>query len=313
MRKAEMENPAGGPGHPKEEKLEDSSQYSKDEKTAIRFFKFLSDTMGFSIIPLVGKDPACNGQGWQKWGEQKHPFNPNEYRGKNAGVCCGPASKVLVVDKDDINGFQALAESNEWEVPETFTVTTGAGEHLYYEYPEDGREYGCKSIKHSIFTKHTIFDIKGKGGQVVAPGSTHIITGKTYKIEKDIPIAKAPEWLLQLIHGNLEINLDPLRNIPPSKVSEKIIESMAGVTDATKKLILEAPVVGTRSEKGMSVLKALLGARLSESIIYYIFDYYPIGEKYREKGSAKRNRRSNCRFHHRGSAAPILGFWCMQF
>lgn len=155
----------------------------------------------FSLIPLNGKNPSVNGKNWTDACLNKRPFNPNEFRGRNAGVCCGPASGVIVLDVDDPHCFKALSTENSFELPETFTVKTGSGYHLYFKYPDDGKEYGCKSFKHPIFTKATIFDVKGIGGQVVAPGSIHPETGKPYTIEKDLPIADAPDWLKVYILG----------------------------------------------------------------------------------------------------------------
>jgi hypothetical protein len=44
-----------------------------------------------------------------------------------------------------------------------------------------------------------IFDIKGIGGYVVAPGSIHP-NGNMYFIEKNIPMLNAPNWVLDLAH-----------------------------------------------------------------------------------------------------------------
>ncbi len=286
MKNAEMENPAGGPGNPQGNSLQASLQDKIDTEKSTGIYRKLSEILGFSLIPLKGKVPDA-GKEWQKWCENKRPFNSDEFHSRNAGVCCGPASGVIVLDEDDVKAFEVLAITNGWELPETFTVSTGNGVHLYYLYPNDGQEYGCKSLKHPVFPKHTIFDIKGKGGQVVAPGSIHPDTGTSYNISKNIEIAGAPKWLLDVINSRLEINNDSLRCVPPSKVSEKIIQSMDGVGDFTKELIIRGRINSDRSSAGMSVLKSLLGAGVHESIVFYIFDNYPIGEKYRQKGNSK--------------------------
>ena len=73
-------------------------------------FEFLSAS--FSLIPLVGGFPAP-GQpsrefkrptesNWQQWCEQKRPFNRKDFAPERAGVACGPASGVLVLDVDDM-------------------------------------------------------------------------------------------------------------------------------------------------------------------------------------------------------------------
>ncbi|MCU0599051.1 MAG: bifunctional DNA primase/polymerase, partial [Desulfobacterales bacterium] len=158
MKNAEMENPAGGPGNPQGKILHTSLQYKIDNEKSLETYRKLSERRGFSLIPLKGKVPDA-GMEWQKWCEKKRLFNSDEFHGRNAGVCCGPASGVIVLDEDDVKAFEVLAITNGWELPETFTVSTGNGVHLYYLYPNDGQEYGCKSLKHPVFPKHTIFDI----------------------------------------------------------------------------------------------------------------------------------------------------------
>lgn len=59
------------------------------------------------------------------------------------------------------------------------------------------------------------------------------------------------------------------------------------VSDETKVLIKQGEKKGLRSEPIMKCISALLGSGLPEADIFYIFDNYPIGEKYREKGSSK--------------------------
>jgi hypothetical protein len=131
----------------------------------------------FSLIPLDGKKPFE--KDWQQWCEAKRAFNRKDFEGHNAGVCCGPASEVLVLDVDDPQAFEALLLGNGLAVPETRTVITGSGKpHFYFKYPQGGVRVGNKSFKHPVFPRHTIYDIRGVGGQVVAAGFIHPETGK---------------------------------------------------------------------------------------------------------------------------------------
>jgi len=59
------------------------------------------------------------------------------------------------------------------------------------------------------------------------------------------------------------------------------------ITYPTKKLIREGEQKGMRSEALMSVMNTLVNAGTSEEMIFKIFDTFPIGEKYREKGASK--------------------------
>ncbi len=54
-----------------------------------------------------------------------------------------------------------------------------------------------------------------------------------------------------------------------------------------KRLILDGVEKGQRSEAIGGVLSALVGAGSDPVLIKYIFDHFPIGDKYREKGAAR--------------------------
>jgi hypothetical protein len=147
----------------------------------------------FSLILLKGKVPFE--KGWQRYCTEKRTLSLNNLNDHNVGVACGPASGCLVLDVDDLAAFSATCEKNGWQVPETFTVETGSGLfHHYFRYPQGKEDFGNKAFKKMGF------DIRGKGGQVVAPGSIHPDTGKPYKIVKDLPMAPAPAWVLGLRH-----------------------------------------------------------------------------------------------------------------
>ena len=142
----------------------------------------------YSIIPIIGKTPLE--QNWQKYCHTKNgPWEP-DYASCDVGICCGPASGLLVLDVDDVDAFEYLTKANGFELPETYTVRTGGGGlHHYFRYPDDGNKYGCRSLKHPAFRNHTIFDVRGDGGYVVAAGSVHPDTGNVYEVEKDVPKA----------------------------------------------------------------------------------------------------------------------------
>jgi hypothetical protein len=214
--------------------------------TFIKMLRWLYVTMKFSLIPLEGKIPTL--KGWTKWCRKMRPFKAADFKGLNAGVCCGPASGIIVLDIDDRKGFMALKNALGLKVFKTFKVGTGSGGlHYYYRYPMNGKKYGCKSFKHPVFKKHGIFDVKGDGGVVVAPGSTHPVTGKKYRIVADLPIAKCPKWMLQYVkEGKMDIT--PLYSVPlPKGVDKKFINSLS-VPKKVKRDILTKFPAGQRSE-----------------------------------------------------------------
>jgi len=160
---------------------------------------FERQSKSWSVIPLKEGQKAPQESGWQKWCSAKRPFRRDDFQGRNAGIACGPASGVLVLDLDDLDAFNVLAEVHQLEIPDTYTVRTGSGKpHFYFQYPDDGREYANMTVKHPLRSKHTVFDMRGLGGQVVAVGSIHPDTGKRYIIERHIAVAAAPAWVLKL-------------------------------------------------------------------------------------------------------------------
>ena len=239
----------------------------------------------FSLIPLDGKRPIE--ANWQRFCTIRRAFKKEDFEGKNAGICCGPASGLLVLDVDDPEAFTAIVESQGLSLPETMQVQTGSGKpHYYFRYPDDGRTYGNKGFKHPVFPRQTIFDVRGAGGQVVAPGSIHPDTGQHYRLYCDGPIANPPDWLLGLYDGR-DLDTSVLWDTPlPNPKDREYIDSLT-VSEGIKTLILGGKTKGERSEATASVICSLLRGGYSEDIIRFIFQHYPIGEKYREKGSGK--------------------------
>ena len=251
--------------------------FSSGKKTSkFELWRRLSNK--FSLIPLNGKVPIE--ENWTKWCVDKRIYRFRNFRGKNAGVACGPASGVIVVDEDHTEKFKAMYTENNRDLPETFTVSTGSGKHYYYKYPANGDEYGCRSFKDKKNPKQTIFDIKGLGGQVVAPGSIHPDTGKTYEIIKDIEIAPAPEWVSELALKN---DPEPKETTKAQKTSWNGNIDDLPIKAETKDLIRQGVPEGQRSEAIMTVVNALVWSNLSDAEIFSIFDEYDIGEKYIEK------------------------------
>ena len=254
----------------------------------IEEFEKLTEDTGWGLIPLKGKKPFENN--WQQWCEKKRSFSPNDYKnGINAGIPGGPANRVIFLDIDYLEKFKLMLKEKGWNIPTTRLHETGRGlPHFVYEYPKNGHEYGCTSVKDPdgevdpVSGKvKTVFDIKGLGGQVVAPGSIHPETGKPYTVKQIAPIAPCPQWILDLVardNGKGQKGAETGR--------DNAIEGLH-VSYAVKRLIEEGEVKGKRSEAIMSVLNALTRASLNDQDIIQIFENYAIGEKYREKGRTR--------------------------
>lgn len=170
---------------------------------------------GWRVIPIKSgtKRPALND--WVNAATTSHDtiekwWTANDVGG--VGIVTGPKTGFFVLDVDVADGKygdESLSEleSSHGKLPDTVEVITGSGgRHLYYAWPE-GRAVATSGGKLGPG-----LDIRGEGGQVVAPGSRHPQTGNLYEWEASshpdhIPIAQAPEWLLELLEP------DPLSQV----------------------------------------------------------------------------------------------------
>lgn len=114
----------------------------------------------------------------------------------NIGIATGAPSRVWVLDVDPDNGGMTeiadliFAHGSDWV--ETYMVETGSGGvHYYFTMPADFEPTNRRgALPRGL-------DVRGTGGQVVAPPS---VSGKgTYRVLTDVPVAPAPSWLLELI------------------------------------------------------------------------------------------------------------------
>jgi putative DNA primase/helicase len=189
---------------------------------------------------------------------------------------------VLAIDVDDEDAFERYIRENRLELPATRVHGTGSGRrHLLYQYPDDGHHYGNRSLK-----AHG-FDIRGLGGQIVAPGSIHPETGSPYTVIEDTDLTPAPDWLLQLA---LQENVPAMDESMPTRtgtpITDEYLEQLPIGRDVLT-LIRAGVPKGQRSEAGMRVICALLAAKVPDGDIMGIFEQYPIGDKYTEKGTGR--------------------------
>ncbi len=124
------------------------------------------------------------------WGQYPHA---------NVAIATGPESGLVVVDIDPRNGGNESRKKMEHlgNFPITpIAYTGGGGEHIFFQYPADGRKIKSKEELGGFAG----IDQKGDGGYIVGPHSNHISGSKyTWKIPPDTPPAKIPDWLMQLL------------------------------------------------------------------------------------------------------------------
>ena len=165
---------------------------------------------------------ACASRGWRvlpiKPGEKRPPMKSWQeaatteaetidawwtqlYRGHGVGVATGPKSGIFVLDVDvagDKRGDETLAslENKYGQLPPTPTVITPSGGiHYYFAIPAgtEIRNDAGKRLGAGL-------DIRGDGGQVVAPQTMRGIDsyewdGETWALEP----AEAPRWLIERV------------------------------------------------------------------------------------------------------------------
>lgn len=124
----------------------------------------------------------------------------------NVAIAAGRESGLIVLDIDGSEGAASLAGR---EIPETYEVKTGNGTQLYFAYPPltEGQR---------IITKSKVLpgvDSRGDlNGYVVAPPSLHA-SGVLYEVRKNIVLAAAPPWWLELV--TVDDTTIPTPSMPP--------------------------------------------------------------------------------------------------
>jgi len=112
------------------------------------------------------------------------------------GIATGEASGFWVLDVDDFDSLRDLEQRYEM-LPDTRTSITGSGGyHFLFRWPDDGRD-----VRNDAGTRlGPGLDIRGNGGQIVAPPSIHP-SGTEYQWDAGLgdDIATAPDWLLDLV------------------------------------------------------------------------------------------------------------------
>lgn len=146
----------------------------RDKKPLIKGWPRLASSDTSTILGWVAKHPGCN------W-----------------GVTTGPNSGVWVLDVDGEDGRKSLAalEAAYGALPQTLASATGraeGGEHRWFR---------CSTfqLKTSTGRLGDGLDVRGSGGFVIVPPSTHP-SGNAYRwIDPLQTTAEAPEWLMRMV------------------------------------------------------------------------------------------------------------------
>jgi len=138
---------------------------------------------GFSVIPVhtKSKKPCFTWKGFQKKSATEEQIK--KWWGKrpkaNIGIVTGEVSGIVVVDIDK-------EEIPDW-LPETLCSKTSKGWHYYYKYDP------TRPIHNNVQVLGENIDIRGEGGYVVAPPSTHE-SGEKYEWRNEFNILELAEF-----------------------------------------------------------------------------------------------------------------------
>jgi len=175
---------------------------------------------GWSVIPIEpqGKrPPKTRGGGRFRWGRyQKERADEKtaaawvkRWPGCNVGIATGAVSGLVVLDIDGPEGEAEIKRRGG--LPETPTVTTGKGRHIYFRHPGGTIRNFARRLPG--------LDLRGDGGYVVAPPSVHE-SGRRYEWEikpSQVDLADLPDWLAALIHGDESQAPEPTPAPTPSR------------------------------------------------------------------------------------------------
>ena len=153
---------------------------------------------GWRVMPLRGKIPLL--KDWTKVAttdvDTIHEWFHGDYADCNVGIATGEQSGIFVLDVDGEGGEQSYLdlEATWGKLPQTYEVKTGRGRQLYFLQP-----FGVHTKTQASGELGLKLDIRGDGGQVVAPPSVHPETHTKYLVINDCVPATAPKWLIDLI------------------------------------------------------------------------------------------------------------------
>lgn len=172
--------------------------------------------LGFRVLPLDGKVPALTD--WPTRATAKPTDVRKLFRRMpqaNVGIATGRGIFVLDVDPGR-GGNESLASLPE--LPVTLTARTGGGGWHYYFRAPAGRR-----VANSRDRLGKGLDVRGDGGQVVAPPSRHpsggVYTWAEGRSPKDVQISEAPAWLLERL-GDATTREPAPRGAPPPDPSQ---------------------------------------------------------------------------------------------
>ena len=242
---------------------------------------YLAD--GYSVIPVVGKEPALIvWQRWQTdrpdaalveawWTKSRHPdltvtAKKHLANGGVLGVAiiCGPISGVFVLDNDTPEGAAFIASNGGLpDVACAITSDTGgfAKRHYYLGLP-----FGI-DVANDVRGHLPGCDIRGQGGYVVAPPSPHPRGGQYLWASGHAPtrqeIPTPPAWLEKLLQAPAPRKTSPAVPTIPIDASPAAHNGKrhGRLSRATRDFIRDGASEGERNNRLFKAAADLAGCR----------------------------------------------------
>jgi len=185
--------------------------------------------------------------------------NFKKWPNANVGIVTGAESGFFVVETDTaeghgdgVDGAAALAklESDHGALPATRESESPSGSiHRLFKHPGPGFK-----IKNSASAIGPGIDVRGDGGMVVAPPSVKPGKG-VYIWRNDLPIADAPQWLLDLVATKID------ESTAPTSITQRALDTIKPPCDVFDDIADEA-----RSKNNGGFNRAYLDAVLNDEV-----------------------------------------------
>ena len=110
------------------------------------------------------------------------------------GARTGREGNLVVLDLD---GARGLAWAAKQTIPPTREIETSPGKKQFWFRPVPGRTIKCSA---GVLAEEV--DVRGEGGYTICPPSVHHESHKPYRFLNNLPLAAAPDWLLEPARKN---------------------------------------------------------------------------------------------------------------
>jgi hypothetical protein len=156
---------------------------------------------GLPIIPVKGKLPAVHS--WKPFQDRLPSITEvtawfEKFPTAGIAIITGAFSGLAVIDIDGpLEAGLALLMENGISIPDTTTVRSARGWHLWFHHPG----IQVKSTSNVLVNREVKIDIRGDGGYIVAPPSVHE-SGVRYYFDHEVDVLPPfPPALLALLRA----------------------------------------------------------------------------------------------------------------